>query len=123
MIEEARQAGATLAGGPELVKEFQNGNLSVHDFQFIIAHPNILPELVVLRGLMKKKFPNVKSGTLEVNIAEAVDKFKNGIQFRAVKDEIEKDFGEIKTVLGTVSGKSTNEVIIFPMTIFGRTNK
>jgi hypothetical protein len=41
---------------------FQNGELSLQDFRFIIAHPDILPELVSVRGLMKKKFPNQKSG-------------------------------------------------------------
>ncbi|GJQ88194.1 mRpL1 [Trypoxylus dichotomus] len=98
-----RQAGAQLVGGPDLVKQFQSGNLSVHDFQFILAHPNILPELVVLRGLMKKKFPNIKSGTLEVNLAEAVDKFKTGIQYTAIKDEFEKDFGSIEVILGRLN--------------------
>jgi hypothetical protein len=41
---------------------FQSGELSLHDFHFIVAHPDILPELVSVRGLMKRKFPNQKSG-------------------------------------------------------------
>lgn len=102
MLEEARQAGAQLVGGPDLIKEFQNGNLSIHDFQYILAHPNILPDLVVLRGLMKRKFPNIRNGTLEVNLTEAVNKFKTGIQYSAVKDEYEKDFGSIQMTIGMV---------------------
>jgi hypothetical protein len=41
---------------------FQSGELSLHDFHFVVAHPDILPELVSVRGLMKRKFPNQKSG-------------------------------------------------------------
>lgn len=44
---------------------FQNGELSLQDFRFVVAHPDILPELVSIRGLMKRKFPNQKSGTLK----------------------------------------------------------
>lgn len=101
-LDEIRKAGAELAGSAELIKEFQNGNLSVHDFQFVLAHPNILPELVVLRGLMKRRFPNVKNGTLEVNLVEAVDKFRTGLQYSAVKDEFEKDFASVNIVIGMV---------------------
>jgi len=39
--------------------------LSLQDFRFVVAHPDILPELVSVRGLMKRKFPNKKSGTLK----------------------------------------------------------
>jgi hypothetical protein len=44
---------------------FQSGELSLQDFHFIVAHPDILPELVSVRGLMKRKFPTQKSGTLK----------------------------------------------------------
>ncbi|KAK4881077.1 hypothetical protein RN001_004396 [Aquatica leii] len=102
MQDEARSAGAQLAGGIELIKEIQNGNLSLQDFDFIVAHPNILPELVALRGLMKRKFPNPKTGTLELDIPSVVDKFVNGINYSAIKDEYEKDFALIETVIGTL---------------------
>lgn len=72
------------------------------DYDYILAHPNILPELVTLRGLLKKKFPNPKSGTLGVNITEMVDKFKNGIQYAVEQNEHQKDFGVITTVIGKV---------------------
>lgn len=75
----------------------------MQDFQYIIAHPNILPELVVLRGLMKRKFPHPKTGTLTPNIVEMVNKYMNGINYTAKKDEYEKDFGIIETSVGPVS--------------------
>lgn len=101
-IQKARNAGAQVAGGMELIKQIQNGLVSLTDFNFIVAHPSILPELVVLRGLMKKRFPNPKAGTLDVDLDVIVKKFLNGISYKATKDEHEKDFGKIDTIIGTV---------------------
>lgn len=102
-LEIARKAGATLIGGPELVKDIQNGDLQLTDYQYVIAHPSVLPDLVPIRGLMKKKFPNPKNGTLGTNIEELVKRFMNGIQYSCVKDEHQNDFGVISTTIGTLS--------------------
>jgi len=32
------------------------------DFQFVIAHPNILHELSAIRGLLRQKFPELEKG-------------------------------------------------------------
>lgn len=106
--EAARNAGASLAGGVELIKEIQNGALSLKDFQFVIAHPNILAELVSIRGLLKRKFPNPKNGTLNAEVDTSVAKYLNGITYSAIKDELEKDFGLIETVIGTLSMDATH---------------
>lgn len=101
--QEASDAGAGLSGGVELIKQIQNGEVSLQNFQFVVAHPEILPELVALRGLLKRRFPSARLGTLEVSLGETVDKFLNGVSYSAVKDEYEKDFGIVDTVIGTVS--------------------
>lgn len=72
------------------------------DYQFVIAHPNILPELVALRGLMKRKFPNPRSETLGTNLGEMIERFSNGISYTATKDEHQQDFGLISTNVGTL---------------------
>ncbi|XP_030376191.1 uncharacterized protein LOC115625313 [Scaptodrosophila lebanonensis] len=102
-IAEAREAGASLVGGVELIKDITNGELLLTDYQYIIAHPNILAELVALRGLMKRKFPNPKSETLGVNLAEMINKFSSGISYSAIKDEYQQNFGLIKTSVGPLS--------------------
>uniref|UniRef100_T1PFZ0 Ribosomal protein L1p/L10e n=1 Tax=Musca domestica TaxID=7370 RepID=T1PFZ0_MUSDO len=101
-ITEARQAGATLVGGVELIKDITNGELLLTDYQYVIAHPNILPELVALRGLMKRKFPNPKSETLGTNLSEMIRRFADGISYQAFKDEHQQDFGLITTTIGTL---------------------
>ncbi|KAL7729255.1 hypothetical protein ACLKA6_009708 [Drosophila palustris] len=101
-ITEARDAGASLVGGVELIKDITNGELLLSDYQYIIAHPNILAELVALRGLMKRKFPNPKSETLGTNLAEMIVKFSNGISYSASKDEYQQNFGLITASVGTL---------------------
>lgn len=102
IIAEAQKAGATMVGGVELIKDIQNGKLQLTDFEYVLAHPNMLAELVVLRGLMRKKFPNPKSGTLGTEISEMVQRFLNGIKYKASKDEYQQDFGLIETCIGTL---------------------
>lgn len=101
-VEIARKAGATLIGGAELVKDIQNGDLLLSDYEHVVAHNNVLPDLLPIRGLMKKKFPNQKSGTLGNDLEELIQKFMNGIQYSAEKDENQKDFGLITTAFGSL---------------------
>lgn len=101
-IEEAKKAGATLAGDASLVKSIQNGDLVLNDYQYIIAHTNMLPDLVHVRGLMRKKFPNPKNGTMGSNVVEMVNRFMNGITYSVVKDENQKDFAALEIQIGTL---------------------
>lgn len=101
--KEALNAGAHCCGGVELIKQIQNGQVLLQDFQHIVSHPDILPELVVLRGVMKRKFPNPKSGTLDIHLGPLVDKYLNGVSYQAIKDEYEKDFGQVEAILGTLN--------------------
>ncbi|XP_067004658.1 large ribosomal subunit protein uL1m [Anabrus simplex] len=96
----ALEAGATLCGGTELIKDVQKGEVAVQDFQFVVAHPEILPELVSVRGLMKRNFPTTRNGTLGADVAEMVSRFKFGIKYASSSDENEKDYGWIDTSIG-----------------------
>ncbi|KDR21469.1 uncharacterized protein LOC110827986 [Zootermopsis nevadensis] len=98
--KKALIAGATVAGDIELIKNVQNGELSLKDFNFVVAHPDILPELVLVRGLLKRKFPNQKSGTLGTDIPAMVSRFCSGIEYTAKADQYLKDFGWIFTSIG-----------------------
>ncbi|KAK9505326.1 hypothetical protein O3M35_009409 [Rhynocoris fuscipes] len=101
--EEAEVAGATLVGDVDVVKKVERGEVMLPDFQYILAHPNILPELVSLKGVLKKKFPSLKQGTLGANIGEMVKGFKTGVQYIALRDEIELDYGWVDSPIGTLS--------------------
>ncbi|XP_053605433.1 large ribosomal subunit protein uL1 [Plodia interpunctella] len=107
LIKEVTLAGATTAGGPELVKKIQEGTIKLSDYDFVIAHPNILTELVPIRGLMKRRFPNLKTGTLDPNLLELVKKFASGVQYRVLKDERQEDFGSAEVPIGRLNMDAT----------------
>lgn len=102
-MNAAREAGATLAGSEDLIKKITNGELLLAEFQYIIAHPNILPELVTLRGLLKRRFPSTKLETLGTNLTEMVKRFTDGISYKAQKDEFQSDFGKISICIGPLN--------------------
>lgn len=85
---DALSAGADYFGLEEYIKKFQEGWL---DVDVIIATPNVMAQLGKVarvlgpRGLM----PNPKTGTVTVNIADAVKEVKKGkIAFRVDKTGI-----------------------------------
>lgn len=100
--EEARNAGADYSGGIELIKKIQNGTFQFKEYDFVVAHANILSDLLLVRGLLKKKFPNMRIGNLGTDMNKLVTKFKNGIGYAAIPHKTFKEYGEINVAFGSL---------------------
>lgn len=98
--QEAMDAGADYAGLDEYIQKVSDGWL---EFDVIVAMPNVMAQIGRLgrvlgpRGLM----PNPKSGTVTVDVGQAVSEVKGGkVAFRVDK------YGIIHTAIGRVSFSS-----------------
>lgn len=87
--KEAEEAGADIVGGEEMVARIQGEGWL--DFDAVIATPDMmrsvgrLGKILGPRGLM----PNPKTGTVTVNVAQAVKEIKAGkVEFRVDKTGI-----------------------------------
>nr|CAG4634870.1 EOG090X089S [Alona affinis] len=101
--EEAIKGGADAAGGPELIKRIQSGEVAVADYDYFVAHTNMMTEVTILRGLLRKKLPNVKSGSLGVDLAKMIERLSKGIEFTATRDAYELDFGLAQMPIGRIN--------------------
>lgn len=104
-IREAQEAGADIVGGDDMVAKIQNENWT--DFDAVIATPDMmrgvgkLGKILGPRGLM----PNPKTGTVTVDVANAVRETKAGkVEFRVDKT------GVIHVPVGKVSFDATKLV-------------
>ena len=96
--EEAKQAGADFVGGKELLQKIQTENW--FDFDIIVATPDMMGELGKMGRILGPKglMPNPKTGTVTMNIGQAITEIKKGkIEYRVDK------FGNIHLPIGKAS--------------------
>ena len=101
--ENAKNAGADLVGGIELIKKIQNGTFAFKEYDCIVAHADILTDLLLVRGLLKKRFPNLRAGTLGNNMSQLVRKYKDGIGYTAEPHKSFKEYGQINVTFGLLN--------------------
>ncbi|EAJ0349064.1 50S ribosomal protein L1 [Campylobacter lari] len=108
--DEAKNAGADIVGSDDLVEEIQKGNMN---FDVLIATPNLMGLVGKVGRILGPKglMPNPKTGTVTMDVAQAVNNAKNGqVNFRVDKQ------GNIHAGLGKVS--FTQEQLRENMTAF-----
>lgn len=95
--KEAEAAGADIVAVDELIADIQKGNI---DFEVLIATPNMMSKLGKLGRILGPKglMPNPKTGTVTMDVANAVNEVKKGkITYRVDKE------GNINVLIGKVS--------------------
>ena len=95
--KEAQDAGADFVGGQELIDQISGGWF---DFDVLVATPNLMGKLGRLGRVLgpKELMPNPKSGTVTMDVANAVDEIKKGkVTYRVDRD------GNLNIMIGKIS--------------------
>ena len=95
--KEAQDAGADFVGGQELIDQISGGWF---DFDVLVATPNLMGKLGRLGRVLGPKglMPNPKSGTVTMDVANAVDEIKKGqVTYRVDRD------GNLNIMIGKIS--------------------
>lgn len=101
-MTEAKEAGADLIGGEELIEDIKSGKLVAGvDFDVVVATPEVMPKLATVAKILGPKglMPNPKTETVTTKIKEVVEALKKGSKVSFKND----DSGNIHQVIGRVS--------------------
>lgn len=96
-LEEAKAAGADFYGGAEMIDKIKGGWF---EFDKIVATPDMMGQLGKLGKLLGPKglMPNPKTGTVTMNVAQAIDEIKKGkVEYRNDRD------GNVNVMIGKCS--------------------
>ena len=95
-VEEAKKAGATFAGGADLIKQIEGGMM---DFDVTVAMPQLMKDLGKLAKVLGPKglMPSPKSGTVSDKPGKVIQELTKGrIEFKLDKQGIiHTSFGKI----------------------------
>jgi large subunit ribosomal protein L1 len=96
--KDAKEAGADLVGGEELIATIASSNKA--DFEVAIATPDMMPKLAKIAKILGPKglMPNPKTDTVGVNVKAMVEDQKKGKV--AFKND---DTGNVHAIVGKVS--------------------
>ncbi len=93
--KEAKDAGAVLVGGEDLIKKIKETEKI--DFDVAIAEPSLMPKLALIAKILGPKgvMPNPKNGTVGTNIGQMVKEIAGGkVNFK------NDDSGNIHQIIG-----------------------
>ncbi|PHU04029.1 60S ribosomal protein L11 [Capsicum chinense] len=84
---EAREAGADVVGGMELVENIKSGNVKL-DFDKCFSTHAMMPSLRQIAKYLRQLMPDTKKGTVTKDISKAVKEAKRGVPFKKDKTAI-----------------------------------
>ncbi|XP_074608349.1 large ribosomal subunit protein uL1-like [Acropora palmata] len=78
--EAAKEAGANIVGGEELIKQVADGELT--DFHQVMCTLEFLNKMRPLQNVLREKMPTTRRGTASDDIVTAITDYKQGHPYR-----------------------------------------
>lgn len=103
IAEQARNEGAILAGGADVIKMLKERKFTEIDFDFIVCHTDMLIPLADVRNVIKDHFPSKQLGNFGGDIPKLVRKFSDGVHYESVRDRYEPDYGWVVQHFGRLN--------------------
>ncbi len=100
--KEAKDAGAALVGGEEIIADMKAGKVNPGtDFNLVLATPEMMPKLATVAKILGPKgmMPSPKNETVTQKIGEAVEMLQKGKKASYKND----DTGNVHQVVGKLS--------------------
>ncbi|KAH9530250.1 mitochondrial ribosomal protein L1 [Dermatophagoides farinae] len=101
--EQARKAGAELAGSSDIIRMLKVGDITLDNFDDLVCHGDMLIELNTIRGMVGNYFPTKQRGNIGFDMERLVRYFINGIEYKMIKDDIEPDYGFVRIPFGRLN--------------------
>ena len=101
-MADAKEAGADLIGGEELIDDIKTGKIAAGvDFDVVVATPEVMPKLASVAKILGPKglMPNPKTETVTTKVKDIVESLKKGSKVSFKND----DSGNIHQVIGKLS--------------------
>ncbi|CAE1267119.1 RP-L1 [Acanthosepion pharaonis] len=100
-VEKALSAGASFAGGVELITQLKNEVIARSMYDQVLCTPGIFTELMVLRHIFKDKFPHQRKGTLGDDVEAMLHHFLFGVSYESKK--LYEDVGSLQVPFGQLN--------------------
>lgn len=94
--ERAAEAGASIIGSNDLIKDIQKGRVKVSDFDEIVVHTSMLIPLAPLRGILRDHFPAKTKGNYGPDIVPLIEKFLSGVTYQCKRDDFDPAYGTLE---------------------------
>ncbi|CAF0986044.1 unnamed protein product [Didymodactylos carnosus] len=96
-LKAAERQGAYMYGYSDLIKQFERGDISDLNYEYVLCAPDVYADILHLRKkISKEKFPNPNNGSLHPNVENMLEKFIRGKEYESTKYEDAKAILELR---------------------------
>ena len=99
---EALERGANLAGGEQLVKKIEQGEIDATSFDTVLCHVNMFDAIMPLKNILKKQMPKLgQTEYISDDVLSLIERHRKAIVHTAKGDPYEPDYASFSIPIAT----------------------